>query len=354
MTRVRVLVVDDSVVSRRFLTESLGREADLEMLRPAPNGRLGVTRAKEESPDVVILDVQMPDMDGLETITEIRKAGCSMPVIMFSASTEHGAATTLEALSRGASDYVTKPTALRSGEGAAEEVREQLLQKIRALTQSARPVVARRSEGQRATERRNRPVRAIVIGVSTGGPNALGRLMPMFPADLPVPILIVQHMPPMFTRFLAERLDKICPLHVREAEHGVEIRPGEVWLAPGNFHMRAVRSGPFARLELDQGEPENSCRPAADVLFRSAVEVYGGDILAMVLTGMGQDGLRGCVAIREAGGQILTQDRASCVVWGMPRFVEESGLSDAVLPLDELAAEAVRRLNRSSRVVTSQ
>jgi two-component system chemotaxis response regulator CheB len=182
-----------------------------------------------------------------------------------------------------------------------------------------------------------------VIGVSTGGPNALAELFRDLPGDLPVPLLIVQHMPPMFTRLLAERLTANSKVPVLEAGAGAVVRPGRALVAPGDFHMVVARDGLQVRAALSQGPPENSCRPAADPLFRSAARVYGERLLAVVLTGMGQDGLRGCEAVREAGGRVIVQDEATSVVWGMPGFVARAGLADKVLPLPQIAAEIVRR-----------
>ena len=198
--------------------------------------------------------------------------------------------------------------------------------------------------------RPNARVEAVVIGVSTGGPAALTTLLAAFPPDLSVPTLIVQHMPPMFTRLLAERLAVQTALRVREGEDGATVRTEDAWLAPGNQHMEVLREAAAVRLRLQQGPPENSCRPSVDVLFRSAAAVYGSGVLAVVLTGMGQDGLRGCEAIRAAGGQVIVQDEATSVVWGMPGAVARAGLADKILPLEQLGPEIVRRvrLGRSS------
>jgi two-component system chemotaxis response regulator CheB len=185
----------------------------------------------------------------------------------------------------------------------------------------------------------------VAIGVSTGGPNALAALIPALPGDLRTPIVIVQHMPPMFTRLLAERLNAQSPLQVREAAAGMVIAPGTVTIAPGDYHMVLERHGTEVRAALNQQPPENSCRPAVDPLFRSVVALYGARTLGIILTGMGQDGLRGCEGIRDAGGQVLAQDEASSVVWGMPGFVTRAGLPDRVLPLADMAAEITRRVS---------
>ncbi|HCF30265.1 MAG TPA: chemotaxis response regulator protein-glutamate methylesterase, partial [Cyanobacteria bacterium UBA11049] len=187
----------------------------------------------------------------------------------------------------------------------------------------------------------------VAIGVSTGGPNALAALLSELPAEFPVPIAIVQHMPPMFTKLLAERLASKCEIRVDEAFAGALLEPGRAWIAPGNFHAIVERDGQVVRIGINQEPPENSCRPSVDVLFRSIAQVYGAKALAVVLTGMGQDGLRGCECIREVGGQILVQDRASSVVWGMPGFVANAGLADRVISLDQMAGEIISRVRKN-------
>jgi two-component system, chemotaxis family, protein-glutamate methylesterase/glutaminase len=196
----------------------------------------------------------------------------------------------------------------------------------------------------RRPEARPGPVQVVAIGVSTGGPNALADVVGRLPADFPVPLVIVQHMPPMFTRLLAERMSAQFPIRVQEGSSGSVLQPGQAWIAPGDHHMIVVRDGLHARLLLHQDPPENSCRPAVDVLFRSVAKTFGPHSLAVILTGMGQDGLRGCEAVREAGGQILAQDEATSVVWGMPGAVARAGLADRVLPLSRIADEILSRV----------
>ena len=191
----------------------------------------------------------------------------------------------------------------------------------------------------------------LAIGASTGGPNALSEIFTRLPADFPVPILIVQHMPPMFTRLLAERLSAQSPIRVQEASSGCLLKPGDAWIAPGDYHMIVVRDGLQYRLLVHQDPPENSCRPAVDVLFRSVAQSFGADSLTVILTGMGQDGLRGCEALRAAGGQVLAQDEASSVVWGMPGYVAQAGLADRVLPLAMIGGEIVQRVGAQMRPV---
>jgi two-component system chemotaxis response regulator CheB len=354
MPPIRILIIDDSVVIRKLLSDCLAADPEIEVVAAASRGHIGLARIPQVQPDLITLDIEMPEMSGLETLREIRATYPRLPVIMFSTLTERGAATTLDALALGASDYVTKPSNVGSAAAALERVRSDLIPKIKALCKRATPS---RSEPAALplAERRIHPVRstgvveALAIGVSTGGPNALAQLIPALPADLGVPIVIVQHMPPVFTRILAERLSKLGPFRVREGQSGETVRAGEVWIAPGGQHMRVQRQAKGGvAIELNEDPPENSCRPAVDVLFRSVAETWGGQSLAVVLTGMGQDGWRGAEAIRLTGGQILAQDEESSVVWGMPGYVVRAGLADAVLPPKALAGEVARRVRGAS------
>jgi two-component system chemotaxis response regulator CheB len=368
MPKIRVLIVDDAVVVRRIVSDVLAADPDLEVVGTAANGRIALAKIPQVNPDVITLDVEMPEMDGLETLVEIRKLYPRLPVIMFSTLTERGAVTTLDALTLGASDYVTKPANVGSVAAAQQSLREQLVPKVKNLCgkpERCSPVPLKvsqsfaRSLPPTSPVRAAKPVDIVAIGVSTGGPNALAQVVPEFPADFPVPIVIVQHMPPVFTRLLAERLDAQSPLKISEAAFGDELRPGHIYLAPGNYHMIVKREGNKIRMQTNQEPPENSCRPAVDVLFRSVADVYGAGSFGVVLTGMGQDGLRGCERIREVGGQNIAQDEASSVVWGMPGFVAKAGLADQVLPLKEIAAEIIRRVgkgrpaNRVTREISS-
>ncbi len=372
MRKTRVLVVDDSTVVRRLLTEILSAEPDIEVVGAAGTAGLALAKIEHSTPDVVTLDVEMPDMNGLDLLAEIRKRSPHLPVIMFSSLTQRAAATTLEALARGATDYVAKPAGTGSREEAAEHVRKELAAKIRVLmgrqkraprltlvepaTPSSPPPASPSASGQPSARTSGPPnytlapvnlgaVDVLAVGCSTGGPNALAELFSGIPKSFPVPVVIVQHMPPVFTRMLAERLTATCELEFREGAEGEPLVPGRAYIAPGDFHMRVVRQGLRVSLALDKGPPENFCRPAVDVLFRSVAEVYGARTLATILTGMGQDGLIGCEHLRAKGAQIVTQDEASSVVWGMPGFVTRAGLSNSVLPLREIAGELLRRVS---------
>ena len=267
---------------------------------------------------------------------------------MFSSITHEGASATVEALSAGASDYVTKPVGANKTEEAIGAIRQELFPKIRALCPPSGEDPAPESSGTPASPRVARRTRAsarpraVALGASTGGPNALARILTPIPPDFPVPILVVQHMPPLFTRFLAERLNTVCGLSVTEAEDGMSLEPGRVVVAPGDFHMVVAREGVDVSLRLNQAPTVNSCRPSVDVLLESAAWVFGSRVLSVILTGMGKDGLDGSIAVRGARGLTIAQDRESSVVWGMPGAVVGSGLADKVLPLDKISSALVR------------
>lgn len=358
MRRIRVLIVDDAVVIRRMLSDCLATDPSLEVVGTAPNGRIALQKMEQVNPDVVTLDMEMPVMDGLTTLTELRKVYPRLPVIMFSTLTERGAIATLDALTRGASDYVTKPANVGSVTTAMQRIREELVPKIRSLCRPERfaapvsigkfpsqPVFSPVSPGNGWKSPdptgATRP-ELLVIGVSTGGPNALATLLPGLSRQFPAPILIVQHMPPLFTKMLAVRLAAVTGMPAAEGVMGAQVKPGEIWVAPGGRHMEVERSGNSLEIRLHDDPAENSCRPAVDVLFRSAARATGARCLGVILTGMGSDGLRGCGDLREAGSQILAQDESTSVVWGMPGAVARAGLAKRVLPLDELAVEINR------------
>jgi two-component system, chemotaxis family, protein-glutamate methylesterase/glutaminase len=358
--RIRVLVVDDSVVIRSLVTRALEEDAEIAVVGTAANGSIAMQRIPQYNPDLLTLDIEMPVMDGLETLRRLRRDYPQLRVIMFSTLTERGAAVTLEALTLGASDYVTKVSNEGSLDRSMARLREQLVPKIKqffilpgrsraaarpepAQVQAAWPLWPSKPVAQSAMAR----PKVVAIGVSTGGPAALGAILPQLPAEFPLPILIVQHMPPLFTRFLAERLCSSCRLSVKEAGQGDQVAVGNILIAPGGFHMKVTGNGSGARVYLDQSAPQNSCRPAVDALFSSLGQAYGGAVIAVILTGMGQDGLRGAEILKAQGASILAQDEASSVVWGMPGAVVNAGLADCVLPLDKVIPEILRRVNRT-------
>ncbi len=349
--KVRVLVVDDSSVMRRVITTTLAKDPQIEIAGTAHNGRAALEALLLLRPDVVTLDVEMPEMDGLAALRELRKTHPRLPVIMFSSLTHRGAQATILALTAGASDYVGKPTNLANLSDAFRCLELELIPKVKVF---GLQVLAQRAAAQHAPPEagattffrpgriRRGTMEAVCLGVSTGGPMALVQLFTAWTEPLAVPLFIVQHMPPTFTALLAQRLTSAGVMDVVEAQDGDVVEPGRAYLAPGGRHMEIVRTETGTRLRITDDPPENSCRPAADVLFRSAAKVYGGGLLGVVLTGMGSDGMKGCQVIRERGGSILAQDEASSVVWGMPGSVVHAGLADAVLPLTEMAAEIAR------------
>lgn len=358
MSKIRVLVADDSVVMRRLVSEALATDPSIEVVATASSGKIALAKLAHVNPDVVTLDLEMPEMDGFETLKAIRETHPTLPVIVFSSLSQPGAESTIEALALGANDYVPKPTSIGDRALTAERVREQLIQKVklfgamgRAAPTRPRPLPVRRPSappGPPPREPAREPIEMIALGTSTGGPNALDVVLTALPADLRVPMIVVQHMPPQFTRYLAERLELRSRLRVCEAEDGMELTAGGVYIAPGDFHLEVQREGRTLRARTTQGPPENSCRPAVDVSFRSVVSVFGARTLGVVLTGMGRDGLRGAEAIRSAGGRVIVQDEATSVVWGMPRFIAEAGLAHEILPIEQIAGGIVRGLSAPS------
>ena len=349
--RIRVMVVDDSVVIRRLVTQALEPDPMIEVVGTASNGAIGLQRIPQFNPDVITLDIEMPDMNGLEMLRRVRREYPQLRVIMFSTLTERGAAITLEALTLGADDYVAKASNEGSLDRSLARLREEMIPKIKQFfcMPAAKPSPAAPPARAAAPVLQGLKLRpkVLLIGVSTGGPTALGEILPSFPASFPLPILLVQHMPPLFTRLLAERLNVTCQLTVEEASQGQAVEVGKILIAPGDFHMK-VASGPGGvRVCLDQTPQQNSCRPAVDALFASAAELYGGAVLAVILTGMGQDGLRGVEILRARGARVLVQDEASSVVWGMPGAVANAGFADRVLPLGEIVPEILSIAGRN-------
>ena len=358
---IKVLVVDDSVVVRRLIVDALSGVPNITVVGTAANGLLAQAKIDQLVPDVVTMDIEMPQMDGITAVRELRKRHPRLPVIMFSTLSASGASATLEALAAGATDYVTKPSNVGSVAESIAAVRDQLVPKINALAAvRARPAAPRLAPPRpafsgsaaapvapaRPARRGGRPARVeiLAIGSSTGGPDALTKVLAAIPGDLPVPIVITQHMPPVFTKMFAERLDRNVPLRVVEAIEAMEVVAGTVYIAPGDRHLVLHRRGTATVIQLSTAPPENSCRPAVDVMFRSVAQLYGAGAFAAVLTGMGQDGRNGAKVLRDAGGEVLAQDEASSVVWGMPGAVVTAGLADEVLPLDRIASCLVARV----------
>lgn len=354
-----MLVVDDSVVIRRLVTHALEQDPALDVVGAASNGAIAMQRIPQLNPDVLTLDIEMPEMDGLEVLRRVRREYPQLRVIMFSTLTERGAAITLEALTLGADDYVAKASNEGSLDRSMARLREELVPKIKQFFHLAAPsrevprpepahlqTAPQPSRGVTIVQTAKSRPKVVAIGVSTGGPTALGSILPTLPADFPLPVLVVQHMPPLFTRLLAERLHSTCQLSVEEAKQGDPVEAGKILIAPGDFHLKVVSNGAGVRACLDQSPPLNSCRPAVDALFASIGQVYGGAAIAAVLTGMGQDGLRGAEILKAQGASVLAQDEASSVVWGMPGAVVNAGIADSVLSLDHVVPAILRLTGR--------
>lgn len=334
----RVLVVDDAAVARRMLSERIEADPTLELAGAAASGERALKMITQDRPDIVVLDIEMPGMDGLETLARIKAHDRDLPVVMYSVLTERGARETLEALSLGAIDYVTKPR----NEGDIDSVRRiidvELLGRIRTIcSERARqhdlPLPRTKSRAPVAA----RSPRVIVVAASTGGPEALAQLLTPLDAEFPVPIVVAQHMPPIFTSHFARRLDQQIALPVREAEDGSRLDGPGVWILPGGKVSRVSLDGSELALEVAPSAARGPS-PSADILFRSAAEACGAETLGFVLTGMGRDGMLGAAAIAAAHGRILAQDRNTAVVSSMPRAVIESGAAEQELPPEELAA----------------
>lgn len=361
---IRVLVVDDSVVVRRFVSDVLAADPDIDVVGTAINGKFAIAKVASLAPDVVTMDVEMPELNGVEAVRQLRRDGCRIPIIMFSTLTEQGAKATLDALAAGATDYVFKPANVGSVSRSIEQVRDALVPRIKALVGrpgATRPVpptsapapggtrVRVATSGAAPTVRPRTLVpaggyRMLVVGSSTGGPEALTTFFGALPR-LPVPIAVVQHMPPVFTTQFAARLDRMLPSDVVEVQHDRPLVPGTVYLAPGDYHLHVATQGAGLVANLSQQPPENHCRPAVDVLFRTAADTLGSRVLAVILTGMGHDGRLGAQHVVDRGGSVLAQDRASSVVWGMPGAVAEAGLAEEILPLSQLAPAVLRRMS---------
>ena len=361
--KLRVLVVDDTVTYRKIVGSLLAEMPGVEVIGTAPNGKIALEKVEQLRPDLLLLDVEMPEVNGLDVLRHLRASGAQTGAMMLSALTAQGATTTVQCLELGAFDFVLKPSG-GSMDANVELLRQELRPRLVAFARKhnvqailsgvavpprmghATIPVARVTSPDRL--RPQPPVNAtavpqiVGIGISTGGPKALTEMLPRLPGDLPVPVLIVQHMPPVFTKSLAEDLDRRCKLRVREAQDGDEVQPGMILIAPGGKQMRVWREGPRDMIRITDDPPENSCRPSVDYLFRSVASVYGANSVGVIMTGMGSDGSIGCRAIKDHGGQIIAQDEASCVVFGMPRPPIEEGIADVVAPLGNLAAEIVR------------
>ncbi len=349
-SRLTVLIADDSALYRQMLQNVLLRIPNVEIVGTAVDGVDALARVLELQPDVITLDILMPKLDGLGVLRELRARGGRTKAIVVSSLAHNGGPAAVEALMEGAFDVVCKPVGV-DPHVARASIHEALLEKLAALVESGGQ--AANAAGAAAVRRlaagiAPTAIDAIAIGTSTGGPRALHDVIPLLPGDLPVPVLIVQHMPAGFTTSLANRLNELSPLRVREAAHDDMVEAGNVFVAAGGRHLTLERRQAGVRCVLDAGLARHGCRPSFDALLETMVAVYGGKILAVVMTGMGQDGLAGCRAVKQAGGSVITQAAEGCAVYGMPKAVAEAGLADLSLPIGSIA-EAITASIRSRR-----
>jgi len=335
---LRVMVVDDSAVVRGLITRILQSDSRIEVAASCSNGEMAVAQAARKAMDVIILDIEMPVMDGLSALPKLQQANPNARITMASTLTQRNAAISLKALTLGATDYIAKPTTDKLN--ASEEFRRDLIHKVIALGQRRKPgaATARTVSAPRPirTVTPRRP-RIIAIGSSTGGPQALLTLLGELPASVTCPIVIAQHMPATFTTVLAQHIARASGRPCTEAFTGMEIKPGWICLAPGDYHLQIAREGATHVAQLSQAPPENFCRPSVDPLFRSVAQIFGGESCAVVLTGMGSDGCNGARVMAAAGAPIIAQDEATSVVWGMPGAVANAGICSAILPLTKIA-----------------
>lgn len=364
----RVMLVDDSSVIRGLMSRWLGADPAIEIVASAANGQVAVSSIEKTDPEIVVLDIEMPIMDGLTALPLILKQNPNIQVLMSSTLTSKNAQISLKAMSLGAADYVPKPTTNREVI-SSQSYQSEIVDKIKSLAEAKRkllgielysggnlevirePIVERKIEVKPISDKRPQTVKAsktipkiIAIGSSTGGPQALLHVINNLKNDLNVPVVITQHMPATFTKILAGHITKACGLECREGEDGIRLEPGKIYIAPGEYHMviENQHGNPCIRLNVEP--PENFCRPAVDPLFRSVASVYGPAALGVILTGMGQDGLRGSKVIAESGGTIIAQDEETSVVWGMPGAVSNAGICHAIIPLDEIGSKVKRLL----------
>lgn len=360
---LRVLVVDDTVVYRKIVSDVLAELPNVEVVGTAHNGKAALLKVKTLKPDLLTLDIEMPEVNGLEVLAQLQKTAPQVGAVMLSTLTSEGGIMTMKALELGAFDFIPKP---QSGTMAANrQAVQKALEPILAAFSRSRLRLGRRPQSRPAarTVRPNKPARStgpvptfaartrpssiIGIGVSTGGPNALAQLLPQLPADINVPVVIVQHMPPMFTQSLAKSLDQKCALDVHEAVNGEPLKPNTVYIAPGGKQMKIVAGadGKQRVIKVTNDPPENSCKPSVDYLFRSIAEMYVGRATGVIMTGMGSDGSQGLHQMKRNGAFVIAQNEASCVVFGMPKEPIEAGIVDVVAPLNGIASALLSSLS---------
>jgi len=361
---IKTLIVDDTSIFRKILSDVVDSRPNAEATGSASSGNQALLRLQQQKYDLVLLDINMPGKDGIETLVDIRKKYPDQAVVMISGVNERGSAITIDALNKGALDFIRKPD-----EGSIEKNRAKLVRDLRPLLtvlktrRLSKKLVSRKVAATRTsvteTESRPAPVRStgqklknfklVAIGVSTGGPNALTQVIPNLPADFPLPILVVQHMPPMFTDALAKDLDRKSALHVKEAKANEPVKAGTVYIAPGGFHMIIKKGVGGPVIGITEGPQENNCKPAVDVLFRSVSDYCGrSPVLSVIMTGMGGDGCKGVAYMKKRACHCITQSAKTCVVYGMPQVVDQAGLSDESSPLEQIASKLVTLAGRKS------
>ncbi len=364
---LRIMVVDDTVVYRKIVSDVLTELPNVEVVGTAHNGKAALLKLKTLKPDLLTLDIEMPELSGIEVLQRLQTEAPEVGAIMLSTLTQQGGIMTMRALELGAFDFIPKPQSGTMAENK-EAVKEALAPMLKAFARS-RQIKSRLSSLPRAkTALRqasrpiSNPVRRMVgrtesasiiaIGISTGGPNALAQMLPKLPGDIDVPIVIVQHMPPLFTQSLANSLNNKCELEVREATNGEPLTPNVVYIAPGGAQMKIVAGGDGTQrvIKITNDPPENNCKPSVDYLFRSIADHYVGRATGVIMTGMGSDGTKGLQMMKNNGATIIAQDESTCVVFGMPKEPVESGLADVVAPLDLIAAEIIKTVHYRSRI----
>ncbi|HUI29095.1 MAG TPA: chemotaxis response regulator protein-glutamate methylesterase [Candidatus Acidoferrales bacterium] len=337
---IRILVVDDSAFMRKAISMMLEEDHGIEVVGTARDGLEAIEKVRELNPDLMTLDVEMPRMDGITALKQIMKDN-PLPVLMVSSLTLEGARATIDALAAGAVDFIPKQLSYISMD--ITKIKGDLISKIKAVARRGTRIISPPLSNTASVPKKSSLIdgsnaQIVVLGISTGGPFSLQRVIPSLREDFPLPIAIVQHMPPLFTKSLAERLDSISRLEVCEAEDGMELVNGKVFIAPGGFHLKFSREDSKVFLVVSKLPNDTLHRPSVDVMFSSAYDTFGGRVLAIVMTGMGKDGLEGAKMIKSAGGKILAQSEDTCVVYGMPKAIVDARIADSVVPLEEIAS----------------
>ncbi|MCD4719270.1 MAG: chemotaxis response regulator protein-glutamate methylesterase [Desulfobacula sp.] len=367
MENIRAIVIDDTIVYRKIVGDVLKEIPGVEVVGVANNGKIALSKIASLKPDLITLDIEMPEVNGIEVLQALKNQSQAPVVIMLSTLTQQGSEMTIKALELGAFDFVPKPDqgtmaenmqkvkaailpiidALKRQKATKLKIREKIKSKPLTTKDVVNKVAVNKVSG---TATQKPPVKSkseiIGIGISTGGPNALTQMIPMLPADLKAPVLIVQHMPPMFTQSLANSLNNKSKLDIKEAENGDTIEPGKILIAPGGKQMKIIAGadGITRKIKITDDPPENSCKPSVDYLFRSIAQHYVGRSTGVIMTGMGSDGSKGLVQMKNNGSIVIAQNEETCTVYGMPKEPVESGIADIVVPLEKIAQEIVKTI----------